>query len=60
MDVGAKPGILLQPTQPFKEGDKDLLELRLEVKIGEGKVKRIDFSPDGLQAFVELHDEAGS
>lgn len=59
----ARPGILLRPAEThgcFGENDKDLLESRLEVKIGENKVKRIEFSSNGLQAYVELEDEAGN
>ena len=57
-----RPGIVLRQaqSQPFREVDKELLESRLEVKIGENKVKKIDFSPDRLQAYVELEDEAGT
>lgn len=44
----------------FVEKDKELLESKLEVKIGENKVKKIDFSSNGLQAYVELEDEAGT
>ena len=59
----AKPGLLLRPQEgqpPFKkETDRDLLESKLEVKVGEGQVKEIKFSADGFQAHVELEDDAG-
>lgn len=59
----ARPGILVRSPEtstPFKESDRELLELKLEVKIGEDKVKKIDFSSDKLQAYVELVDESGN
>lgn len=58
----ARPGLLIQHPKShtlFKESDKDLLESRLETKIGEKKMKKIDFSDDRLQAYVELEDETG-
>ena len=58
----ARPGLLLRSpdgSTPFKETDRELLELRLEVKVGEEKVKKIELSRDKLQAYVELVDEAG-
>ena len=57
-----RPGLLIRHSEPhtlFKESDKDLLESRLEMKIGEEKVKKIDFSDDRLQAYVELENETG-
>ena len=62
MSLGARddwPGLLIrhpEPHTPFKETDKQLL---VEVKIGEEKVKKIGFSDDRLQAYVELEDETG-
>ena len=59
----ARPGIRLQwpaSDRPFMEGDKDLLESRLEVKIGEHSVKEIFFSDDKIQAYVELKNESGT
>lgn len=58
----ARPGLLLRSpdgSSPFKESDGELLESRLELKVGEGNVKKIEFSADRLQAYVELVDEAG-
>lgn len=58
----ARPGIAMRPPlghSPFKESDRDLLESKLEVKIGENQVKKMDFSADRLQAFVELESESG-
>jgi hypothetical protein len=57
-----RPGILLSPGEdqpPFREDDSSLLESKIEVKIGEDTVKKIDLSADGLQAYVELENEAG-
>lgn len=58
----ARPGIVLRRAgshSSFKEHENFLLETKLEVKVGENKVQKIDFSADGLQAYVELVDEAG-
>ena len=61
-----RPGLLLRHPDDkspfnlkFKESDVSLLESRLEVKIGEDKVKKIKLSADRLHAYVELVDEAG-
>lgn len=62
-DPEARPGILLcssETNRPFKESDRELLESRLELKIGEDKVKKVELSADKLQAYVELEDESGS
>lgn len=59
----ARPGILIRPTSTqgcFGVKDKELLESKIEVKIGENKVKMVELSSDGLQAYVELVDEAGN
>ena len=58
----ARPGLLLRHPDGkslFKESEVSLLESRLEVKVGEDRVKKIDLSADRLQAYVELVDEAG-
>lgn len=60
-EMFARPGIAMRPALgqvPLKESDMELLESKLEVKIGENLVKKIEFSADG-QAFVELENEAG-
>lgn len=54
-----RPGILVEADSPFNESDKVLLELKLEVKIGEGQVKSIEFAHDKMGAYVELEDESG-
>ena len=57
-----RPGLLLRHPDgriPFMESDVPLLEAKLEVKIGEDKVKQIELSADKMQAYVELVDEAG-
>lgn len=57
-----RPGILVhspEANSPFNESDKVLLELKLEVKIGEGQVKSIEFAHDKMGAYVELEDESG-
>ena len=57
----AKPGVVLhtEGNIAFSELHRQLLEAKLEVKVGEYHVKKIDFSADGLQAYVEFEDEAG-
>lgn len=57
----ARPGLSLRSADgsPFKDHEGELLEAKLEARIGEDMVKKIDFSVDRLQAYVELHDEAG-
>ena len=60
---GSRPGILIRPpdpSQPFRDTDLDLLESRLETKIGEGQVKKIELSDDKMEAYVELEDAAGT
>ena len=57
-----RPGLVVRQgagEQKFQEGDRERLGNRLELKIGEDKVKKIEFSSDRLQAYVELEDEAG-
>ena len=58
----ANPGIVLCHTEgntSFKTFELDLLETKLEVKVGENQVKNLAFSADRLQAYVEFEDEAG-
>ena len=57
-----RPGILIRPpdSNPFKDTDLDLLESRLELKIGEDKVKKIELSADKTEVYVELEDTAGT
>ena len=60
-----RPGLRLQwpaSDRPFNvELEKDLLESRLEMKIGEeDSVKKISFSDDKIQAYVELENESGT
>ena len=57
-----RPGILIRSADlktPFKDSDLDLLESRVENKIGDDKVKQIEFSADKMEAYVELEDAAG-
>ncbi len=60
---GTRPGILIRPPDPnlpFKDTDLDLLEAKLEMKIGEDKVKKIELSPEKMEAYVELKNVAGT
>ena len=60
---GTRPGIVVRPPCPgtlFKDTDLDLLESRLETKVGEGKVKKIELSKDKMEFYVELNDTAGT
>ena len=62
MESRARPGIVLRKESGnafLAATDEKLLISELEVKIGENKIKKINFSRDGLQAYVELEDEQG-
>ena len=59
-----KPGIVLrhghaERNSTFSDHELELLETKLEVKVGENRVKKIAFSADRLQAYVEFENEAG-
>ncbi len=60
---GTRPGIVVRPpdpSTPFKDSDLDLLESRLETKIGEHKVKKMELSADKMEFYVELNDATGT
>ena len=60
---GTRPGLLLRPPDPsvpFRDSDVDLLESRVELKIGEDTVKKIELSTDKMEAYVELKDVKGT
>lgn len=57
------PGVLLRSPQadwPFDPMHTELLYTKIELKIGEDKIKNIEFSKDRMQAYVELIDKAGN
>ena len=58
------PGLLFrypQADRPFDlENDSDLLDAKIETKIGPDKIKIIEFSDNRMHAYVELIDKAGN
>jgi len=56
------PGLIFRNPDniPFDENhDEDLLEAKIEAKIGGDKTKSIVWSQDHLKAYVELTDKEG-
>ena len=56
------PGLVFRNPDnvPFNEDhDADLLEARIEGKIGENKIKCISWSEDHLEAYLELTHKEG-
>lgn len=54
------PGVLFRSPEADCPFDPDLLDAKIEAKIGENKIKTTEFSDDGMQAYVELIDKAGN